>query len=137
MREAFLDTNVLLYLIASDEHKADTTERILARGGHISVQVLNEFMHVARRKAGLAWTEVDEVLTQVRRMCRVHPLRVETHDRGRVLAERYRLSIYDALIVASAESAKCRVLLTEDLQHGQRFESGLRVRNPFVSTTTR
>jgi predicted nucleic acid-binding protein len=47
------------------------------------------------------------------------------------IQNRYRLSWYDALIVAAAVEADCRILYSEDLQHGQRFESTT-VRNPFL-----
>ena len=132
MAEAFFDTNVVLYLVSGDSAKADVAEATLARGGHVSVQVLNEFASVARRKAGMSWSEIGEVLGHVRQVCTVHPLLVETHERGLDLAERYGLCLYDALIVASAALAGCRVLYSEDLQAGQRFDGNVVVRNPFA-----
>lgn len=57
MPVSFFDTNVLLYLVAGDAAKADRVERALSRGGVISVQVLNEFTNVARRKMQLSWAE--------------------------------------------------------------------------------
>jgi predicted nucleic acid-binding protein len=129
--ETFFDTHVVLYLVSGDDAKADVAEATLARGGHVSVQVLNEFASVARRKAGMSWDEISEVLDHVRQVCAVHPLLVETHERGVDLAERYGLSLYDALIVAAASLAGCRVLYSEDLQAGQRFDGGVVVRNPF------
>lgn len=131
MTETFFDTNVLLYLVSSDARKADLAEAELAAGGHLSVQVLNEFTNVARRKAGLSWDEIADVLEPVRRICTVHALDVANHDFARDLARRHELSFYDALIVASACQAGCRVLASEDLQHGQRFQGTLTVRNPF------
>jgi predicted nucleic acid-binding protein len=130
--EAFFDTNVLLHLLSEDAAKADVAESVLARGGHVSVQVLNEFTHVARTKAQLAWSEIDEVLDPVRGLCTVHPLTTETHDRARKLSEHHRVGFWDGLIVASALLARCTVLLTEELNSGQKFE-GLTVRNPFRS----
>jgi predicted nucleic acid-binding protein len=129
--EAFLDTNVLLYLVSADVRKADIAEQTIAAGGHVSVQVLNEFVSVARRKAGLRWTEIDDVLGSVRRICRVHALTTETHDAARTLAEKHKLSFHDATIVASAVAAGCDTLYSEDLQDGRRFGGTLRVRNPF------
>jgi predicted nucleic acid-binding protein len=106
-------------------------ERRHRRGGHVSVQVLTEFANVARRKAGMTWTENGEVLGSVWQVCTVHPLLLETQDRGRALAARYELTLHDALIVASATLAQCRVLYSEDLQAGQRFDGSVVVRNPF------
>lgn len=135
MAEPFFDTNVLLYLLSDDAAKANVAESVLAGGGHLSVQVLNEFTSVARRKAWLDWSEIDEVLDPVRGLCTVHPLTTETYDRARELAEQHRLGCWDGLLVASALLARCTVLLTEDLNSGEKFE-GLTVRNPFRSVAS-
>jgi predicted nucleic acid-binding protein len=129
--DAFFDTNVVLYLLAADAVKADRAEELIARGGRISVQVLNEVVAVARRKLGMTWREVREVTTQVRAVCPVAPLTVETHERGVQLAERLGLSIYDGTIVASALLSGCATLYTEDLQDGQVIDGRLTIRNPF------
>lgn len=129
--EQFFDTNVLLYLLSGEDAKADRAEVLIAGGGVVSVQVLNEFAAVASCKLRMAWPEVREILAQVRAVCRVVPLDVETHDGGLNLAERWRLPFYDALILASALRAGCRVLYSEDFQDGQLFEKQMTVRNPF------
>ena len=46
----FFDTNVLLYLLSGDQAKANAAETLVASGGIVSVQVLNEFASVATRK---------------------------------------------------------------------------------------
>lgn len=127
----FIDTNVLVYLASADPGKAARAEEIVAHGGTISVQVLNERANVARRKMRLSWTETSELLSTLRRLVAVVPVTIETHDRGLHLAERFGLSIYDAMIVAAAAIAGCNVLWTEDLQHGAILE-GIRVSNPFL-----
>lgn len=129
--EAFFDTSVLLYLLSEDAKKADRAEELLASGGRISVQVLNEFAAVARRKLRMGWPEIGEVLAQMRAVCAVEPVAIETHERGLALAERHVLGVYDAMIVASALLAGCKVLYSKDLQHGQIFERQLSVRDPF------
>jgi predicted nucleic acid-binding protein len=129
--EPFFDTNVLLYLLSSDQAKADRAEALLAKGGVVSVQVLNEFASVATRKLGMTIPDVREALEVVRAVCRVVPLTEDTHDRGLAISERYRLSLYDAMIVAAATLAGCDRLVSEDLQHGQVYEGRLRVVNPF------
>ncbi len=129
--EVFFDTNVVFYLLSEDAAKADRAEELLAAGGRVSVQVLNEFAAVASRKLGMGWMDIGEILTQVRAVCPVEPLSIETHERGLAIAARYRISVYDAMIVASALLAGCKVLFSEDLQHGQVFERQLAVRNPF------
>ena len=129
--ETFFDTNVVLYLLSADTAKADRAEELLAIGGIISVQVLNEFSAVASRKLRMSWPEIREVLAQVRAVCNVEPMSVDTHDRAAQLAERYGLSIYDALIVAAALLAGCSTLYSKDMQNGQVIERQLTIRNPF------
>ena len=130
--KAFIDTNVLLYLLSSDTDKADRAETILQAGGLISVQVLNEMASVARRKLTMPWKEISEVLDLIRSICHVEPLTVETHDRGRHIAERYKLNVYDAMIVASALFGECETLYSEDMQHGLLIDHQLRIYNPFA-----
>lgn len=131
MAERFVDTNVLLYLLSADAAKADRVEETLAAGATISVQVLNEFAAVALRKLGMTVAEVREALEPIMAICEVLPITVETHQRGLQIAERYRFSIYDALIIAAALDAGCATLYTEDLQDGQVIDDALTIRNPF------
>jgi len=131
--EAFLDTNVLVYLVSGDAARANAAEALLARGGHhVSVQVLNEFASVGRRKAGLSWDDIAEVVGVVRRACTVHALTERTHERACEAARRHGFEFYDASIVASALLAGCRVLYSEDFNPGQRIDGQLVVRNPFA-----
>ena len=60
--DVFFDTNILLYLISEDITKADRAETLLALGGVISVQVLNEFAAVALRKQAVNFTELRQIL---------------------------------------------------------------------------
>lgn len=129
--EAFFDSNVVLYLLSADTAKADAAETLLMTGGVVSVQVLNETTHVMRRKLVMPWHAIETVQEAVRAQCRVEPLTLETHDLGRRIAERYGLSVYDALIVAAALLAGCNVLYSEDMQHGLVIEQHLRIVNPF------
>ncbi len=132
MPASFFDTNVLVYIASSDAMKADRAERIIAGGGAISVQVLNELANVARRKMRLSWTDANAFLSMLRGLLTVHPVTVETHEAGLALAERYSLSIYDAMIAASALHADCDTLWSEDMQHGMVLDESLRIANPFL-----
>jgi predicted nucleic acid-binding protein len=130
--KTFFDTNVLLYLLSADAAKADRAEELLAGGGIVSVQVLNEFAAVASRKLGMSWREIRDALGPIRAICGVESISVETHDRALEIAKRYRFSIYDATIIAAALKAGCNTLYSEDLQDGQRIEK-LTILNPFSS----
>jgi predicted nucleic acid-binding protein len=130
--KAFFDTNVLIYALGQSDPRTATAEQLLSAGGCISVQVLNEFASVARRKLNLAWHEVVSALEAIRELCNdVVAIDVALHEDALGLAQRYNLSIYDALIVAAARAARCEVLYSEDMQHGQSFDDGLRIENPF------
>ena len=97
----------------------------------ISVQVLNEFANVARRKLGLAWPELAQVMVDIRRFATVQDLTVVVHDRGLALAQRHQMNLYDAMVAAAALEAGCSTLWSEDLQHGQKLDRTLTIRNPF------
>lgn len=127
----FIDTNVILYLASGDARKADQAERVIAAGGTISVQVLNEITNVARRKMGMSWDDTRAFLAVVRGLLSVEPLTAEIHETGVSLAERYSLSIYDAMIAASAFHANCETLWSEDMQSGVVLDGRLRIVSPF------
>lgn len=131
-RDAFIDTNVIVYLLSADRVKAERAEKLIAAGGVVSVQVLNEFTAVARRKAGLDWSDIRDVLTAVRANCAVAALTTEVHDRALDIAEATNVHIYDATIVAAAAVNNCRVVYSEDLGHGQTI-AGVRITNPFTA----
>ena len=134
MRESkpFFDTNVIVYAFEKGDRKQEAALNIMLAGGVTSVQVLNEFASVARRKLGFRWTEIEEAVAGI---CVLlpdpAPLRLQTHVRAVKMAERFDFSIYDGLIIAAALEADCNVLYTEDLQHGQKIEE-LVVHNPFL-----
>jgi predicted nucleic acid-binding protein len=131
MPDSFFDTNVLLYLAGSQAAKADRAEALVEAGGVISVQVLNEIANVARRKMGLDWDQTHAMLDTLRGLLQVRPLTVDVHDAGLALAERYRLSVYDAMILASALDAGCSTLWSEDMQDGLSIDGRLKIVDPF------
>jgi len=110
MPDSFFDTNVLIYVASGDAAKADRAEAVIAAGGSISVQVLNELANVARRKMQMSWADTHALLNMTRGLMTVHRLTLETHETGLALAERYGLSTYDAVIAASALRAGCAVV---------------------------
>jgi predicted nucleic acid-binding protein len=134
MPGSFFDTNVLIYIASGDPTKADRAEAIIGSGGAISVQVLNELANVARRKMRMPWQETRTFLSLLRGLLAVHPLDIETHETGLAVAERYNLSIYDAMIAASALHADCDTLWSEHMQHEMVLDDRLRIVNPFRLT---
>ena len=67
--ERFFDTNILIYAEAQGDPRTPVAETLLIEGGVVSVQVLNEFAVVARRKLGMSCKEVTEALHDVRVLC--------------------------------------------------------------------
>lgn len=131
--KAFFDTNVLVYVVGQKDERTETAEALLAAGGVISVQVLNELASVLRKKLRMSWEEVGDALAAIRTLCpSPAPLTTDTHDGGLRIAVNYGYTIYDGLIAAAALEAECTTLYSEDLQDGQVIEGRLTVRNPFV-----
>jgi predicted nucleic acid-binding protein len=129
--DSFFDTSVLLYLLSDETVRADRIETLLSARGVISVQVLNEFAVVALRKLKMPLNEVREILDTIRAVCAVETITLETHDRGLAVFERYRFSLYDSMLVATALISGAKILYSENLQNGQVIDDQLRVTNPF------
>jgi predicted nucleic acid-binding protein len=127
----FFDTNILIYAFAAGDPRGAQAESLIAEGGVIGVQVLNEFTNVTRRKLRWQWDQIEASLAVVEELLGpVAPLTTAIHARAVVLARDRELSVHDALIVAAAQDAGCERLFSEDLQHGQRFGT-LTVEDPF------
>jgi len=136
VERVFFDTNILFYAFDRDAGpKRDIAAEAVRRGWErsiepvISVQVLQELLHNIRMKlrddAGatelvadyLAWPVVPNDLGLFRA--------------GMDAMARYRLSVWDALIVAAANRAGASELWTEDLNSGQLY-GAVRAVNPFA-----
>jgi predicted nucleic acid-binding protein len=131
MGRGFIDTNVLVYAFTADP-RAAAAQALLAQGCVVSIQGLNEFVTVARRKLAMSWREVEEALAAIRRLCPpVAPMDVETHLDGLRIAERHGFAFFDALMLASARRAGCAQFWSEDMQHGMVIDGAMTISNPF------
>jgi predicted nucleic acid-binding protein len=127
----FLDTNIIVYAFTTDP-RAGAAQTLLGRGCVTSVQALNEFANVARRKLGMTWRELHDALAAIRSLCRsILAVDLETHADALRIAERYGCAIFDALIVAAALRAECTVLYSEDMRDGMAIDQRLRIVDPF------
>ena len=135
----FLDTNIFVYSFdASAPAKARRATGLIRRAvatgkGVVSFQVVQEFFNVALRRFAQPMTlaDAEQYLAAVfRPLMTIHSSQALYAEALR-LNERYRLSWYDALIVAAAIESQSTLLFSEDLQDGQRFD-GLQVQNPFL-----
>jgi predicted nucleic acid-binding protein len=128
----FLDTNILVYAFASNDPRGSKAEALLATGGVISFQVLNEFVNVSRRKLAREWAEIEDALGVLRTI--LDPpiaLTIDLHEAAIRLARDHGFPFYDSLIIAAAIRAGCRNLYSEDMQDGQTVD-GVTLRNPFA-----
>jgi predicted nucleic acid-binding protein len=133
----FVDTNVLVYRrdVGQGEKQATASawmERLWAtRKGRLSYQVLQEFYVAvtAKLRPGL---DAQSARNDVRSLLAWHPVPVDARvvEGAWVIQDRYGLSWWDALIVAAAQVADCRFLLTEDLQDGEALGE-VQVLDPF------
>jgi predicted nucleic acid-binding protein len=133
----FVDTNVLLY--QSDARAGDKQTRARAwleqlwrtRRGRLSYQVLAEYYVTVTRKLnpGLAPAAAR---SNVRTFLMWHPIVTDSRllESAWEAQDDFRISWWDSLIVAAAKAARCRYLLTEDLQNGSELD-GLLVISPF------
>jgi predicted nucleic acid-binding protein len=134
--KAFFDTNVLIYAVAENDPRSAQAEELLASGGILSVQILNEFASVARRKISMSWSEVTEALDAFRVLCPLAlPITVQMHEVALKIAQSHDYTIYDSLVVAAALEAGCATLYSEDLHDGQTIDGQLTIRNPFVRSS--
>lgn len=132
MPGSFVDTNILVYLASGDARKAALVEGLVAEGCTVSVQVLNEFTSIARRMMGFVWSEVREFLSIIRSLTAVVASGLDVHEEGLRLGERYRLSVYDGMIVGAALLAGCETLWSQGMQDGLVIDDRLTIRNPFL-----
>lgn len=135
--KAFFDTNVLLYMYGGDADKRARAKELFrqyALSGRmlLSTQVVQEFYAAGSRKLGMPRRELRDATAALldSPLIVVGPSQITVAIQNE---ERYRISFWDALILAAAESGGAEVLFTEDLNHGQQYGTVL-VRNPFRST---
>ena len=129
--KAFFDSNIVIYSFASDEQEKRNTARHLMGVSTVvlSCQVLQECVNVLRKRMAHSPERATE---RVRPLLgfEVVPITLALIEEAWTLASRYGLSTYDAAIVAAARHSRCKILYSEDMQHGQMIE-GVRIVNPF------
>jgi predicted nucleic acid-binding protein len=132
MPDDFLDSNVLIYAFTTDP-RARKAQALLAGNCITSVQGLNEFVNVGRRKLGMDWAELKLALASLRAVLRaIVPLDLKTHEIALEIAQRHGLGFYDSLMIAAALAASSATLWSEDMQHGMVIDGRLRIANPFA-----
>jgi predicted nucleic acid-binding protein len=136
---AFTDTNVLVYAYdrdAGDKHgraRAIVEDLLEARRGCVSIQVLQELFVTLTRKLPRAFDgRAARAVVEAFAAWKLHAPQAGDLLAAIDLADRHRISFWDAMIVRSAIVLGCETLYTEDLNAGQRFD-GVLVVNPFAA----
>lgn len=120
MPASFLDTNIVIYSLSSNDIKQDKALSLLAEKPIMSAQVLSETANIMRRKLGFNIAAIRAVINRLSQEClSLQPITLITLNDGLDIAERYGFSHYDSLIIAAALQANCTILYSEDMQHGQ------------------
>jgi len=131
--KVFLDTNILVYSYSVSEKDKQLTARklITETDSYISTQVLTELSNTLTRKFKLPF---DGVLKAIDECCTNNHVFInnpETIKEAIKIADRYRFSFYDSLIISAALESGCKVLYSEDMHHGQVIEKKLKITSPF------
>ena len=129
----YIDSNIVLYALDTDPQKHDTAWNLLFKNPVISLQVLNECSNVLSRKRKWPPEQIAEILDRMLLFLRVESSDVATVRAAWKIQARYRFSYYDSLMIATALSAACTILYSEDMQHGQVIAGCLTIVNPFRS----
>jgi predicted nucleic acid-binding protein len=83
------------------------------------------------RKYGISFEKLQILSDIFWRKFKVALLRKSSVDKALSVANQYKYSYWDSLIIASALENKCKILYTEDMQDGQIIEGKLKIENPF------
>ena len=133
---SFIDTNVLIYAEASDEPAKRQAALALLKqlyesaSGVLSTQVLQEYCNVALKKLKLPAAHIRAQLDLYEQfeVVQITPALIRA---GLDLHQTRSVSFYDAIVLASAATAGCSELFSEDLNAGEMVD-GVRIINPFA-----
>lgn len=132
---AFVDTNVVVYAFdTADPAKQHAAIALLESGQRlvVSTQVVLELWWVLTRRLAVPLPE-DQAAVVVDELCRLPVVTTDVEMVRRAIdtSRRFRIAVWDAMIVEAARSAGCDRVLSEDLQAGQDFD-GVTIENPFA-----
>ncbi|RKY68377.1 MAG: hypothetical protein DRQ24_11790 [Candidatus Latescibacterota bacterium] len=131
--KVLLDSNIILYGFGREKTKKEIVKNLIRERPLLTTQVINEVLNVLIKKFNFSIDEVKEVLNFLRTKTEIILVNLYTIDIALTVKERYNFSYWDSLIIASALENGCRILYTEDMQHGQVIEKTLTIKNPFFN----
>lgn len=135
MNKVFLDTNILIYLYASDElKKTAKVQELLTEFEDISIstQVLFEFSYISQRKLKRTYTDIEKALKEFHKAFNITLITYQMLLHALKVASNYKYSFPDSLIISAALSSDCDILFSEDMHNNQLIEDNLKIINPFL-----
>ena len=129
----FLDTNIVIYTYSSNEpeKKNKAIEIVKQTKPFISTQVIKELANVLFKKFKIPWNDIDATIDELDYYFSIHINDANSIKKACLIADKYKFSFYDSLIIAAALESGCSTLYSEDMQHGQIIEKTLTIKNPF------
>lgn len=140
MPNVFIDSNLWIYALIEEEESRDKTGKMVSfletlKKNHqivISIQVLNEFHWTLKRKYKIEESQIREkVLEGITGIAQVTPINLEQYKKAFDIRDKYNVSYWDSIIIASALSEDCIILYSEDMHHELKVEDKLLIKNPF------
>ncbi|HLC16143.1 MAG TPA: PIN domain-containing protein [Thermodesulfovibrionia bacterium] len=143
MANVFIDSNLWVYGFIETRNNEEKDKRdkiilLLERENNknniiISVQVINEFHWILKRKYDVNESEIrNKVINAILLIAEVTSVDLKIYKSAFVIRDKYAISFWDSLIVASALENDCSILYSEDMQDGQVIEEKLKIINPFL-----
>ncbi len=133
--KVLLDTNLWVYLYSKDPlEKYQRVEEILRthpQSIQISTQVLGELFHVLTRKKFTSETDAVAIISSLINSFPILPIESANVVQAMEVKQKYGYSYWDSLVLATALLHNCSIVYSEDMHHGQRINTTLRIVNPF------
>ena len=140
--KTFIDTNIWIYSLVESSREIDRYKREvslkllenLVKENFIcmSIQAVNEchwnFARKFKLEDKIAIKTIEDNILQI---VEVYGMNLSTYELSHIIRQKYKVSFWDSLIIASALENGCNILYTEDMQHGQIIEDNLKIINPF------
>jgi predicted nucleic acid-binding protein len=137
-KQAF-DTNIFIYALDIEAARANPQGReaisraLIQQPAHLSVQLVNEFTNVARKRFKLDYDQIHSLVEGLGLVHEIAPISLQTSELARAIAAESGYSYYDSLMLAAALTKGCVTFYTEDMQHGHRLYGRMEIVNPFLA----
>lgn len=137
VKQAF-DTNIFIYALdiaaarANPQGREAISGALIQEPAHLSVQLINEFTNVARRRLKLDYDQIHRLVEGLGLVHEITAISLQTSELARAIAAESGYSYYDSLMLAAALATGCTTFYTEDMQHGHRLYGRLEIINPFL-----